>query len=75
MAVLNAQLQSIVSLAEYARTTEDAEAQRYVEPPQHRPRARSSHGSNGLLVALLARGSPALRQLPPLPRNSCSQWA
>jgi hypothetical protein len=31
MAVLNAQLQSIVSLAEYARITKDTEAQRYVE--------------------------------------------
>ena len=69
MAVLNAQLQSIVSLAEYARITKDAEAQRYVEQPQHRRPHAPPRVRHGLLVALLARRVAGLRQLPPLPRD------
>ena len=59
MAVLNAQLQSIVSLAEYARITEDAEAQRYVESLSTAARTLLPEFDTGCWSRYSLGGSPA----------------
>ena len=62
MAVLNAQLQSIVSLAEYARITEDAEAQRYVESLSTAARTLLPEFDTGCWSRYSLGGSPASDQ-------------
>ena len=59
MAVLNAQLQSIVSLAEYARITKDAEAQRYVESLSTAARTLLPEFDTGCWSRYSLGGSPA----------------
>ena len=59
MAVLNAQLQSIVSLAEYARTTEDAEARRYVDSLSTAARTLLPQFDTGCWSRYSLGGSPA----------------
>ena len=59
MAVLNAQLQSIVSLAEYARTTKDTEAQRYVERLSTAARTLLPEFDTGCWSRYSLGGSPA----------------
>ncbi|MGH3043896.1 MAG: D-glucuronyl C5-epimerase family protein, partial [Gaiellaceae bacterium] len=59
MAVLNAQLQSIVSLAEYARTTEDAEARRYVDSLSTAARTLLLQFDTGCWSRYSLGGSPA----------------
>jgi peptidoglycan hydrolase-like protein with peptidoglycan-binding domain len=59
MAVLNAQLQSIVSLAEYARTTGDAEAQEYVAGLSTAARTLLPELDTGCWSRYSVGGSPA----------------
>jgi D-glucuronyl C5-epimerase C-terminus/Putative peptidoglycan binding domain len=59
MAVLNAQLQSIVSLAEYARTTEDAEAREYVASLSTAARTLLPEFDTGCWSRYSLGGSPA----------------
>ena len=62
MAVLNAQLQSIVSLAEYARITKDTEAQRYVERLSTAARTVLPEFDTGCWSRYSYGGSPASDQ-------------
>jgi D-glucuronyl C5-epimerase C-terminus/Putative peptidoglycan binding domain len=62
MAVLNAQLQSIVSLAEYARITNDTEAQRYVESLSTAARTLLPEFDTGCWSRYSYGGSPASDQ-------------
>ena len=59
MAVLNAQLQSIVSLTEYARITKDTEAQRYVERLSTAARTLLPEFDTGCWSRYSLGGSPA----------------
>jgi len=59
MAVLNAQLQSIVSLAEYARTTGDADAQQYVASLSTAARTLLPEFDTGCWSRYSFGGSPA----------------
>ena len=59
MAVLNAHLQSIVSLAEYARITKDTEAQRYVERLSTAARTLLPEFDTGCWSRFSLGGSPA----------------
>jgi hypothetical protein len=59
MAVLNAQLQSIVSLAEYARTTGDADAQEYVASLSTAARTLLPEFDTGCWSRYSHGGSPA----------------
>ena len=59
MAVLNAQLQSIVSLAEYARLTDDAQAKQYVASLSTAARTLLPQFDTGCWSLYSFGGSPA----------------
>ena len=74
MAVLNAQLQSIVSLAEYARTTEDAEARRYVDSLSTAARTLLPQFDTGCWSRYSLGGSPASDSYHRYHVNLLSGW-